>query len=146
MANPIIEFKIKEKTDPVYASYKSIKIAEKIGFSKTKCQEVGIIISELGTNIIKYGVEGTITIYAIEENNGLKINAMDKGNGISDITLALKDNYTDQGPIYTKNGERTSRNSGSGSGSGLAAIKRLSDQLKIVSNDNGTMVECIVYS
>lgn len=143
MADPIVEFKIKEKTDPAYATYKSIEIAKKLGFTKTRSQEVGIIISELGTNIIKYGVEGTIVIYITEKDNGLKISAIDNGCGILNVTFALKDNYTDQGPVY-KNGERTIRNSGSGSG--LAAIKRLSNQMKIFTGENGTIVECIVYS
>ena len=137
----IIEFKIKYNTDPVYASYKTVDISKKMGFRKTKCQEIGIIVSELGTNIIKYGVEGTITIYSTDKNHGLRIVAKDEGEGILNVAYALKDNYTDTGPIFTENGERKSKSSGLG----LAAIKRLSNNIRIYTTENGSVIECTIY-
>ena len=136
----IIKFKIRLINDPSYAAYKAIEIAKKRGFKKTRSHEIGIIVSELGTNIIKYGVEGTIEIYLIIETRGLKIIAKDKGEGISNVAFALKDNYTDSGPVFNKNGERKSESLGVG----LAAIKRLSNDIAIYSTDSGSVIECIV--
>ena len=141
MSMHFMEFRIKDNTDPMYASYKVIRIVEKFGFNKKRSQEVGIIISELGTNIIKYGVEGMIEIHLLNKKNGVKIIARDKGKGILNVTYALKDNYTDSGPVFTENGERKSKSSGTG----LAAIKRLSNDISISTTEEGSVIECIVY-
>jgi len=141
MSEPLVEFRIKENADSMYAAYKVISIVEKFGFNKKRSQEVGIIISELGTNIIKYGVEGTIEIHLLNEKKGVKIIARDKGKGILNVTYALKDNYTDEGPVFTETGERKSKSSGTG----LAAIKRLSNNVNISTTPEGSVIECIVY-
>lgn len=141
MSQPIVEFKIRENTDPMYASYKTISFVEQIGFNKKRSQEIGIIISELGTNIIKYGVEGTIEIHLLAEKNGLKIIARDNGKGIMNVAYALKDNYTDEGPVFNEDGERRSKSSGVG----LAAIKRLSNDINIITTKSGSVIECIIY-
>ena len=75
--------------------------------------------SELARNTLDYGGGGTMTILPINDGlrRGLKLVFEDKGPGIADIQLALRDGYT----------------TGSGLGLGLSGAKRLSNDFSIES-------------
>lgn len=77
------------------------------------------IISELGTNIIKYARRGMIRLRRVDSTDAVDIHieADDKGPGIADIGLALQDRYT----------------TGSSLGLGLPSVKRMSDEFSITS-------------
>lgn len=85
------------------------------------------ILSELATNIIKYGVRGQIRISRIEQagNIDIEILATDSGPGIENMTLAMRDNYS----------------TGNTLGLGLPAAKRMADRFSIESSPTqGTTV------
>ncbi|MBV8880317.1 MAG: anti-sigma regulatory factor [Planctomycetaceae bacterium] len=86
--------------------------------------------SELARNTLIYGKGGTVDLQMVEDGDrrGLQLIFEDKGPGIPDIDLALKDGYT----------------TGSGMGLGLGGSKRLVHDFKIESKPGeGTRV-CIL--
>lgn len=91
---------------------------------------LGTVIAELGTNILKYGKQGTIRISEVEDGLrvGILVEATDKGPGIPDLDRALEDHFS----------------TGNSLGLGLPAVKRMSDELGIVSNPGeGTEVSAL---
>jgi serine/threonine-protein kinase RsbT len=83
--------------------------------------------SELGRNTRIYGGGGDVTLDIVENGTrrGVRLTFVDKGPGIPDVELALKDGYT----------------SGGGLGLGLGGSKRLSNEFEIITGpDIGTTV------
>ena len=84
--------------------------------------------SELGRNTIQYGGGGKATVAIVtgaSGRRGVRLEFVDQGPGIPDLTLALKDGYT----------------TGGGLGLGLSGAKRLSDEFDIQSRPGeGTRV------
>ena len=108
--------------------------ASQLGFEPRACQELAIVVSELGTNILKYGVRGAVTIEATDDDergSGLCITAEDEGPGIADFEMAIRDGHATSGPIDPANYLHRQ-----GIGSGLGAILRLSDEMTY-ENDAG---------
>jgi anti-sigma regulatory factor (Ser/Thr protein kinase) len=88
---------------------------------------IGTMISELGTNIIKYAGRGTIRMTKVGTDSGFDIEiwAEDKGPGISNIELALQDHFS----------------TGNTLGLGLPAVRRMADDFRIQSEKgHGTVV------
>jgi serine/threonine-protein kinase RsbT len=85
--------------------------------------------SELARNTLIYGLGGTMELTTLNGPRvGLRLTFEDKGPGISDITLALRDGFT----------------TGSGLGLGLGGAKRLVNEFDIVSRPGeGTKVTVI---
>jgi len=86
--------------------------------------------SELARNTFIYGGGGRLIIEQVNNGtrNGLKLTFEDKGPGINNIDLALKDGYTTSG----------------GMGLGLGGAKRLSNEFEIVSEPGkGTKITII---
>lgn len=86
--------------------------------------------SELARNTLIHGCGGTVELQMIEdgERKGLRIIFEDKGPGIPDIELAMKDGYT----------------TGSGMGLGLGGSKRLVHEFEIASRvGEGTRVAAL---
>lgn len=85
------------------------------------------IISELGTNIIKYGVRGQVTVCRLEAagNIDIEVMATDAGPGITNVRLAMQDSYS----------------TGQTLGLGLPAVKRMADHFSIETDPtHGTTV------
>jgi serine/threonine-protein kinase RsbT len=74
--------------------------------------------SELGRNTRIYGGGGEVTLEIVDNGarRGVRLTFSDKGPGIADVELALKDGYT----------------SGGGLGLGLGGAKRLSNEFQII--------------
>lgn len=93
--------------------------ATQLGFSLIDQTKVVTAASELARNVLVHGGGGTARIEAINDGarKGLKLTFEDKGPGIPDVSLALRDGYT----------------TGGGLGLGLSGAKRLSNEFEIVS-------------
>jgi len=87
------------------------------GFSLVDQTKVVTAASEIGRNTIVYGLGGTATLELLNDSDrrGVRITFEDKGPGIPDIELALKDGY----------------GTGSGMGLGLGGPRRLEKEIKI---------------
>ena len=87
--------------------------------------------SELGRNTIQYGGGGSVTLAIVtsrDNRRGVRLEFIDHGPGIADLSLALKDGYT----------------TGGGLGLGLSGAKRLSDEFDIQSKPGeGTRVTIV---
>jgi serine/threonine-protein kinase RsbT len=101
--------------------------AVSLGFSLVDQTKLVTAASELARNTLIYGKGGTLTLEAVinDRKRGLRLTFEDRGPGIADLTLALKDGYT----------------TGNGLGLGLSGSKRLSHDFTIDSTvGKGTRV------
>lgn len=87
------------------------------GFSLVDQTKMITAASELARNTLNYGGGGQVVLKLLNEENrrGLRLIFEDKGPGIPDIQLAMKDGYT----------------TGNGLGLGLSGSKRLVDEFTI---------------
>lgn len=107
-------------------------LAVEIKLSLVDQTKVVTAASELGRNLLIYGGGGEVIMEILNNGvrNGLRVVFQDRGPGIPDIDLALKDGYT----------------SGSGMGLGLGGARRLVNEFEIVSNaTEGTRVTIIKW-
>ena len=90
-----------------------------MGFSSTIAEELVLVASELGTNIVKHARSGTLIIRAISSDGqrGLEVEARDAGPGIPDYEDAATDGFTTTGSL----------------GYGLGTVSRLSDDVTVSS-------------
>jgi serine/threonine-protein kinase RsbT len=105
------------------------EVAAQLGFTLVDQTKVVTAASELARNTLIYGLGGTMELTTLNGPRvGLRLTFEDKGPGISDITLALRDGFT----------------TGSGLGLGLGGAKRLVNEFDIVSRPGeGTKVTVI---
>jgi serine/threonine-protein kinase RsbT len=118
---------IREPIDVFAARWAAQRLAQAIGFSPTVGLELAIVISELATNILKYGVRGTITMRPLDEpgrGRGIELIAEDEGPPLADLALAVQDGFGDRGPLDPLKHGR------GGIGAGLGAIIRLTDHFE----------------
>ena len=118
--------------DPVdlYAPRRSVlELALRLGFSRSEGQELAIVVSELISNVLKYGVRGSVRFEAVNrppQGAGLEITARDEGPPFHDLQLAMRDGFTDRGPVDpVQLFKRT------GIAAGLGAIVRLTDSFEL---------------
>jgi serine/threonine-protein kinase RsbT len=101
--------------------------AIELGFSLVEQTKVVTAASELARNTIKHGGGGHACVEPMADGGrrGLRLSFEDRGPGISDITLAMRDGYS----------------TGGGLGLGLSGAKRLSNEFEISSTPGiGTRV------
>ena len=91
--------------------------AVELGFSLIDQTKIVTAASELARNTVQYGGGGHVVVEAIEEGGrrGLRLTFEDRGPGIADIDLAMRDGYS----------------SGGGLGLGLSGARRLSNEFHI---------------
>lgn len=91
--------------------------SEQLRFSLIDQTKLVTACSEIARNTILHGGGGTATLEIIEETKrrGLRLTFVDRGPGIADIELAMRDGYT----------------TGSGLGLGLGGAKRLVNEFRI---------------
>ena len=100
------------------------------GFSLVDQTKIVTAASELARNTLVYGGGGAMRLEALSDGarRGLRLVFEDKGPGIADIDLAMRDGYT----------------SGGGLGLGLSGAKRLSNEFDIWSRPGeGTRVTIV---
>jgi serine/threonine-protein kinase RsbT len=108
------------------------EFAVKIGMSLVNQTKLITAASELVRNMLKYANGGGTTIEIISKGreNGIRLTFEDKGPGIDDIALAMKDGYS----------------TGKSLGLGLPGTKRLVSEFEIKSTPgDGTMITIIKW-
>ncbi|MCJ2055108.1 ATP-binding protein [Methylobacterium sp. J-048] len=118
---------VTEASQVAEARRRAVAIAQTIGFDETAAGRVALVVTELATNVVKYGVPGEVLVGIYEDGtgSGVEILVLDKGNGFPDLGLALRDGHS----------------TGGSAGEGLGAVRRLSDAFDIVSRPGlGTVV------
>jgi len=106
-------------------------VALEIGFEKRESEEIVLVVSELGTNLIEYAGGGTLTFSPVSDGarEGVQIESLDSGPGIPDPEQAIADGYSTAGSL----------------GVGLGTVNRLMDEFDISSiggPEQGTHIIC----
>lgn len=121
---------IRDSIDVFTARWAAQRLADTIGFAPLARQEIAIIVSELGTNILKYGLRGHIDLRRVDDERhgaGIEIVAEDEGPLLTNLALAIQDGFADHGPIDPLHQIRRG-----GIGAGLGAVIRFSDVFEYI--------------
>lgn len=109
-------------------------LSRRAGFPDTQTDKAGLIATELGSNLVKHGGGGEMylqTIGGAIRPDVLEIMTLDKGRGIANTVQSLSDGYSTAGSA----------------GTGLGAIRRLSDAFDLYSQPGrGTVVLSRLFS
>lgn len=116
------------ETDVFKARRIGRQMALSLGFDEFGVGEIETAISELATNLVKHRAKnGEIILIPLngEGRTGIEVRSEDKGRGIKDIAVAMKEGESTAGTL----------------GIGLSGVKRLMDEFSIESEiDKGTTV------
>jgi serine/threonine-protein kinase RsbT len=119
---------IGDELDVVTARQAGRALAAKLGFTTIDQTLIATAISEIARNIVVYAQAGEVALREIRDDHGrtgIEVTASDRGPGIADVELALRDGFS------TKNSL----------GLGLPGARRLMDELAIDSTlGHGTTV------
>jgi anti-sigma regulatory factor (Ser/Thr protein kinase) len=155
LGEPAVGFyAIREWPDVAIARHQARRLARGQGLDPRRAGEVAIVVSELASNIVKYGIRGDVRVQvaAIAVIAGLAtipgitrvagaaamagraaaaaatvtVVARDIGPPIHDLAMALRDGHDDHGPIDPALMARRG-----GLGTGLGAVARLTDHLEV---------------
>jgi anti-sigma regulatory factor (Ser/Thr protein kinase) len=90
----------------------AVECAASIGIDENDCGRIAIAVTEMATNLLKHAQRGKMFFEPVGQNgvSGLRVLALDKGPGISNVPDALRDGYSTFGS----------------SGNGLGAVRRQS--------------------
>ena len=124
---------VRKEQDVVLLRNRVKEFATKIKMGLVNQTKLITATSELGRNMLKYADGGDITIEVVSKGreNGIRVVFADKGPGIADVNLAMKDGYS----------------TGKSLGLGLPGAKRLVSDFTIVSEVNkGTVVTIIKWA
>jgi anti-sigma regulatory factor (Ser/Thr protein kinase) len=95
------------------------RLAGELGLDETTTGKIGIVVTELGNNLVRHAGGGEILLQGIETDEGHQVEALaiDRGPGMADVDRCLQDGYS----------------TGGTAGTGLGAVKRLSAVFDIYS-------------
>ena len=115
----MIALPITEASQAGDARRRALAIARDLGLGETAAGRVGIVATELATNLLKFGVAGELLLGTFEDGagEGVELIALDKGPGIADVGHVMRDGRSSVGTA----------------GDGLGAVRRLSRCFDIVS-------------
>ncbi len=109
---------VESEPDVVSVRRRVREVTAKLGFSLVEQTKIVTAASELARNTVIHGGGGILQIEALNgPRTGLRLIFEDKGPGIPDVELALRDGFT----------------TGSGLGLGLGGAKRLLNDFEIKS-------------
>jgi serine/threonine-protein kinase RsbT len=122
--------RIRSSEDIVLARQTVRRWAVEISFGLVDQTKIVTAASELARNTLDYGKGGALTLEELRDGGrrGLRLTFEDKGPGIPDVEMALRDGYT----------------TGSGMGLGLGGSRRLVHEFQITSSaGEGTRVTIV---
>ncbi len=108
-------------------------LAAEAEFDEGLRSDVGIVVTEAATNVMKHAGQGELLVRVLEgaAGNGLEVICVDRGRGIPDVAESLRDGVSGRGTM----------------GGGFGAMRRLSDTFAIYSAaDVGTALVCRFWS
>ncbi len=131
-----IAIAITSGADVLVARRRAHRLAAEVGFDERGQWEIAIAVSEAASNISKYTPGGVVTLLGHKDNHGasfFEFEALDDGDGIDDIPLALRDGVSQGRDLASYEGRDRPRSLGSG----LGAIVRLMDKVSISNRVQG---------
>jgi anti-sigma regulatory factor (Ser/Thr protein kinase) len=96
-----------------------VGLAERIGFTETRRAELAIVLTEAATNVLKHARGGELILRPLDRDgvSGVEVLAVDRGPGIGNVVLAMRDGFS----------------TGGTAGNGLGAIGRLATEFDLFS-------------
>jgi len=114
--------------DVLACGHRAAEYAAAHGFPRRDVWELGIVVSELATNVTRHGGGGHLTLeYVTSPERGLVLTAQDDGPGIADVHAAFTDDFS-EGRVLSHSVSPAHRK---GLGSGLGAVRRMTDHVQI---------------
>jgi anti-sigma regulatory factor (Ser/Thr protein kinase) len=117
---------VHESSQAAAARSRARALAERAGFDDTDRHRVGLVATELATNLVKHATRGGDLLMRIGGSNlsEVELVSLDRGPGIRDVARSLADGHSTAGSP----------------GTGLGAVHRMSDDFDIYSSERGTAV------
>src|SRR5262245_63726968 len=114
-----VHLQVREKSAVAEARREVTGLARTVGFSENDIGRVAIVVTEATSNLVKHAPQGQLLARAFDRDGVavIEVLALDQGPGIANIGESLRDGYSTAGSP----------------GTGLGAIKRLSDEFDIYS-------------
>jgi anti-sigma regulatory factor (Ser/Thr protein kinase) len=108
------------------------RLGTQFGFDEKRLGDLGIVATELATNLYKHAKGGELLLRKLEQDGvlGLEILSLDRGPGIAEVSKCLEDGYSTAGTP----------------GNGLGSIKRLSSVFDLYSTPHGTALVSQVWT
>ena len=122
---PQVHFRISERSEVGAARRAGLELAQAHGFDEIQAGKIGLCITEAATNIVKHAGSGSIVVRILQRSgvNGFEILALDRGPGIANLNVSLRDGVSSAGSP----------------GNGLGAMTRAADHFEIYAPaGNGT--------
>lgn len=119
--------RVRQSHDMITVRQRARELAVQLGFSLVNQTKLVTAVSELARNMLDWGGGGIVRIEIVNSGSrqGIRLTFEDRGPGIPDLELAMKDGYS----------------GGAGLGLGLGGAKRLVDEFQIDSQPGkGTRV------
>lgn len=116
----MIAARIDDPSQTAEARRNARKLAAGVGFDEASAENVSIIVSEAGTNVLKHAGGGQLLLRVLNSGDRMEIEvlALDSGPGMADVEACLRDGYSTSGTY----------------GTGLGAISRLSRYCDVYSS------------
>jgi anti-sigma regulatory factor (Ser/Thr protein kinase) len=117
--NNQLHFQIREVSAVAEARREVTGLARAVGFDASEIGRVALVVTEAATNLVKHTPQGQVLARAFDHDSvaAIEVLVLDQGPGITNIGESLRDGYSTAGSP----------------GTGLGAIKRLSDEFDIYS-------------
>jgi anti-sigma regulatory factor (Ser/Thr protein kinase) len=136
------KYDVRDWVDLHHVQKRTAEFAAALGFSKRECGELAIVASELTSNILKYGVRGSIEIDAVADagGSGVELIAHDCGPPFRNLETAKLDGHDDDGPIDPLDMLKRK-----GIGGGLGAVLRFTNSFRVEPEPGGKRVHVVRY-
>ncbi|MDF2459749.1 MAG: putative anti-sigma regulatory factor, serine/threonine protein kinase [Nitrospira sp.] len=124
---------VTEQSQPAAARRAAVSLAQEAGIDEPTIGNVALVVTELGTNLVKHAQGGVLLIrrFGLEGYEGIEVLSLDKGPGMSNVSRSLEDGYSTAGSP----------------GTGLGAVLRTAGEFDIYSQPGkGTAVVARVKS
>jgi len=117
---------VTESSQTLAARMVAHELAGRLGFDDTDIHRAGLVATEMATNLLKHApLGGEILIRRVDPDRlELELLAIDRGPGIADLSASFVDGHSTAGSP----------------GTGLGAIRRLSDEFDVFSKQPGGTV------
>ncbi|RZL03326.1 MAG: histidine kinase [Rubrivivax sp.] len=115
-----VSFDVHEVSQVGEARRAAVHLAETLGFDDVAAGRVALVATELGNNLVRHAQKGRLLVGRVQGDEGhalVEILSLDQGPGIANVAACMADGYS----------------TGGTPGSGLGAVRRLSQEFDLFS-------------
>jgi anti-sigma regulatory factor (Ser/Thr protein kinase) len=98
-----------------------VQLAASAGLGEQPREKIALVVSELGTNLVKHGGGGTLVARVMPRRVAVEVLALDKGPGMANVEDSFRDGHSTAGSA----------------GTGLGAVRRLASFVDVYSRGSG---------